>query len=145
MSRFLPRAIGFAILSVLLMAVGSVIVLIVLVGAPTAGGVAAFQHEAASRAESVDLIVGTLVMLLTGWLAGRPFAGRDAIFAAGLMAVVYIVIDLAIVFLFGDPAQIAVGTTGRSYAFKIVAALIGGWLASRTPAFEPEPVPLDEE
>jgi hypothetical protein len=58
--------------------------------------------------------------------------------------VVYILIDLAIVFLVGDPGQIALGTTGRSYAFKIAAALIGGWLASRTRA-APEPVPLDEK
>jgi hypothetical protein len=145
MNRFLPRAIAFAVLSVLLMMAGSVIALIVLVGAPrSAEGVAAFQHEAASRAELVDLIVGPIVMLVTGWLAARPFAGRDALAAAGLMVVVYILIDLAIVFLFGDPGQIALATTGRSYAFKIVAALIGGWLAGRTPA-APEPVPLDKE
>jgi hypothetical protein len=145
MSRFLPRAIAFAILSVLLMMIGSVIALLVLVGAPTsAGGVAGFQHEAAGRAEMVDLIVGPIVMVLTGWLAARPFAGRDALTAAGLMVVVYILIDLAIVFLVGDPGQIALGTTGRSYAFKIAAALIGGWLASRTRA-APEPVPLDEK
>lgn len=144
MTRFLPRAIAFAILSVLLMAVGSVVVLIVLVGAPGAGGVAAFQHEAVARAATVDLIVGTLVLLLTGWLAGRPFAGRDAIAAAGLTVLVYILIDLAIVFLFGDPGQIALGTTGLSYALKIAAALIGGWLAGRTPA-APEPVTLDKE
>ena len=145
MTKLLPRAIAFAILSVLLAMVGSVIALLVLVGAPTsAGGVAAFQHEAAGRAETVDLIVGPIVMVLTGWLVARPFTGRDALAAAGLMIVVYILIDLAVVFLVGDPGQIALGTTGRSYAFKIVAALIGGWLASRTPA-APEPVSLDTE
>jgi hypothetical protein len=144
MTQFLPRAVAFAILSVLLMAVGSVIALIVMVGAPISGDVATFQHEAASRAATVDLIVGPLVMLLTGWLTARPFTGRDALSAAGLMVIVYIVIDLAIVFLFGDPGQIALETTGLSYVVKIAGALIGGWLASRTPA-APEPVPLDSE
>ncbi|HEU4968973.1 hypothetical protein [Sphingomonas sp.] len=145
MSRFLPRAIAFAILSVLLMMVGSVIALLVLVGAPTsAGDVAGFQHEAAVRAGMVDLIVGPIVMVVTGWFVARPFAGRDALAAAGLMVAVYILIDLGIVFLFGDPGQMALATTGRSYAFKVAAALIGGWLASRTPEAS-EPVPLDEE
>jgi hypothetical protein len=146
MTRYLPRAIAFAILSILLMMVGSVIALLILVGTPIGpAGVAGFQHEAAARAQSVDLIVGPIVMLLTGWLAARPFAGRDALAAAGLTVIVYILIDLAIVFAFGDPSQIALATTGRSYAFKIVAALIGGWLAGRTPAAAPETVTLDKE
>ena len=146
MTQFLPRAIAFAILSILLMMVGSVIALLILVGTPMGpAGVAGFQHEAAARAQSVDLIVGPIVMLLTGWLAARPFAGRDALAAAGLTVIVYILIDLAIVFAFGDPSQIALATTGRSYAFKIVAALIGGWLAGRTPAAAPETVTLDKE
>jgi hypothetical protein len=146
MTQLLPRALAFAILSILLMLIGSVIALLVLLGTPMGpSGIAGFQHEAAARAGTVDLIVGPIVMLLAGWLAARPFAGRDALAAAGLTVFVYILIDLAIVFAFGDPAQIALATTGRSYAFKIAAALIGGWLAGRTSAAAPETVTLDKE
>ena len=145
MTRFLPRGIAFAILSFLLMMAGSVIALLVLIGPPMgSAGIAGFQHEAAMRAQSVDLIVGPIVMLLTGWLVARPFAGRDALAAAAVMAVVYILIDLAIVFAFGDPSQIALATTGRSYAFKVVAALIGGWLAGRVRRDAEEPVSPDQ-
>lgn len=134
------RAAAFAVLAMILLAVLSVVVFLFLIGMPKdANALAAFQAEAAARAPMVDLILGGLIMLGCGWLAARPYAGNDALQIAALMALFYIVIDVAIILMFGDVTAMAVGTTGLSYAVKTVAALIGGFLASRTPA-APDPI-----
>ncbi|MBS0504289.1 MAG: hypothetical protein JSS55_10910 [Proteobacteria bacterium] len=133
------RAAAFAVLAMILLAVLSVVVFLFLIGMPKdANALAAFQAEAAARAPMVDLILGGLIMLGCGWLAARP-SGSDALQVAALMALFYIVIDVAIILMFGDVTAMAVGTTGLSYAVKTVAALIGGFLASRTPA-TPDPI-----
>lgn len=135
MNKPFIRAALFAVLSLILLAVASAVAMLFLVGLPKGpGGMAEFQAQAAEIAPRLDLILGSLVLLLCGWLAARPFAGRDAIQTAALVALVYIVLDVAIVLLFGDVAQMKIETTGLSYAVKIAGALIGGWLASRTPA-----------
>lgn len=141
------RAAAFAVLSLILLAVLSTIVFLFLIGMPKgAGGLAEFQSQATAMAPKVDLVLGGLVMLLCGWLAARPFAGNDALKTAALVAVVYIVLDAAIVLMFGDMRQMRVETTGLSYAVKTVGALIGGWIAGRTPAAAPqEAVTLDTE
>ena len=84
-------------------------------------------------------------MLGCGWLAARPFAGGAAMRVAAIMAAVYIAIDVLIVVLFGDVQAMSVGTTGLSYAVKTVAALIGGFVAGRSPAVPIETVSLDKE
>lgn len=134
------RAALFAVLAMILLAVLSVFVFLFLIGMPKdANALASFQSEAALRAPMVDLVLGGLIMLACGWWAARPFAGGDALQVAALMAVVYIVIDVGIVLLFGDVVAMAIGTTGLSYAVKTVAALIGGFIAGRTPP-APEPI-----
>ncbi|MFD1610691.1 hypothetical protein ACFSCW_02625 [Sphingomonas tabacisoli] len=129
------RAAAFAVLSLILLAVLSVLVFLVMIGVPKgADAMASFQAQAAQMAPTVDLVLGGLILLVCGWLAARPFAGRDAIITAGTMAVLYIVLDVLIVLTVGDVRQMSFATTGLSYAVKVAGALIGGWLASRTPA-----------
>jgi hypothetical protein len=135
MTNLFVRAAAFAVLAMILLAVLSVVVFLVVLGMPGgANALATFQTEAAKMAPQVDLILGGLIMLGCGWLAGRAYAGGDALRVAALMAVIYIALDVAIVFVFGDVSAMAVGTTGLSYAVKTVAALIGGFVAGRTPA-----------
>lgn len=147
MNQILVRAALFAVLSLILLAVLSVVVFLFLLGMPSGpGGMAAFQAQAAQMAPRVDLIVGGLVMLLCGWLAARPFADHDAVRAGLMVGIVYILLDILIVLLFGDVQQMTVGTTGLSYAVKLAAAAIGGWVAGRTPAAVPDAaVSLDKE
>ena len=140
------RAAAFAVLAMILLAVLSVVVFLVALGMPGgANGLAVFQAEAAKMAPRVDLILGGLIMLGCGWLAARPFAGGAALRVAAIMAAVYIAIDVLIVVLFGDVQAMSVGTTGLSYAVKTVAALIGGFVAGRSPAVPIETVSLDKE
>lgn len=147
MTQPFVRAALFAVLSLILLAVLSVVVFLFAIGMPDGpGGLAAFQAQAAQMAPTVDLIVGALVMLLCGWLAARPFAGREALKTGALVGIVYILLDVAIVLLFGDVSQMSIGTTGLSYVVKVAAAVIGGWLAGRTPAAAPpEAVPIERE
>lgn len=146
MTNPIVRAVAFAVLAVVLLAVLSVIVFLVVLGAPAgANAFATFQAEAARMAPKVDLILGGLIMLVCGWLAARPFTGGAALRAALLMALAYIAIDVLIVVVFGDVSAMGISVTGIPYAVKIVAALIGGFVASRTPAAPVETVPLDTE
>lgn len=146
MNQILVRAALFAVLSLILLAVLSVVAFLFLIGMPSGpGGLADFQAQAAQMAPRVDLIVGAIVMLMCGWLAARPFAGHDALKAGLMVGIVYILLDVLIVFLFGDVQQMGIGTTGVSYAVKLAAAAIGGLLAGRTPAALDEAVSLDKE
>lgn len=127
------RAAAFAVLSLILLAVLSTLLFFVLIGLPKgADAMASFQVQAALLAPRVDLVLGGLILLVCGWLAARPFGGRDAILTAATMALVYIALDVLIVLTFGDVRQMRLETTGLSYAVKTAGALIGGWLASRT-------------
>jgi hypothetical protein len=93
MTRFLPRAIAFALLALIAWALFSMIAAAVVVGLPVRGEeLSGYQARLAGPAATIDLIVGVLVMLLFGWLAARPFLGRDALKAASLLAVSYIVL-----------------------------------------------------
>ena len=147
MTQPFVRAALFAVLSLILLAVLSVVVFLFAIGMPNGpGGLAAFQAQAAQMAPTVDLIVGAIVLLLCGWLAARPFAGREALKTGALVGIVYILLDVAIVLLFGDVSQMSIGTTGLSYVVKVAAAVIGGWLAGRVPAVAPpETVPIERE
>ena len=147
MTNPIVRAVLFAILSLILLAALSVVVFIFLIGMPAGpGGMAAFQAQAAQMAPTVDLVVGALVMLLCGWLAARPFAGRDALKTGALVGLAYILLDVGIVLLFGNVAQMSIGTTGLSYVVKVAAAVLGGLLAGRNGApVDSAPVSLDKE
>jgi glucan phosphoethanolaminetransferase (alkaline phosphatase superfamily) len=150
MTKPLSRAIPFAILALIVSAIVSAIVLIFLVGVPGSRDAAAeFQRQAISRAVGVDLIVGGLVALVGGWLAARPFRGRRATMTGLMTGLVLILLDLAIVLLFGNSERLNLATMAASYADKLAAATLGGFLASRGRSLadndEPERVSLDKE
>jgi hypothetical protein len=140
------RAAAFAVLSLIMLAVLSTLLFLVLIGIPKgADAMASFQAQAAQMAPTVDLVLGGLILLVCGWLAARPFGGRDAIMTAATMALLYIVLDVLIVLTVGDVRQMSIDTTGLSYAVKFAGALIGGLLASRSPARAAHEVSLDKE
>lgn len=132
MSRLPIRAALFALLALILIGVVSAAVLLAMVGLPDPkGGAAAFTASAARIATRVDLVVGAVVMLGFGWLSARPFAGRDAMLAAGAFAGFYLLFDMAVVALMGRAGALNLGAVLLTYAVKAGAALIGGLLASR--------------
>jgi hypothetical protein len=150
MTKPLSRAIPFAILALIVSAILSAIVLLIMVGVPGSRDAAAeFQRQAISRAVGVDLIVGGLVALAAGWLAARPFRGREATMTGLMTGLVLILLDLAILLLFGNAERLNLATMAASYADKLAAATLGGFLASRGEPLadddEPEQVPLDQE
>jgi hypothetical protein len=146
MNQSFPRAAAFAVLSMILLAALSAVAFFFLLGVPKGPGAAVeFQAEAARMAPTIDLVLGGLVLLVCAWLAARPFAGRDAIKTGLIVGVIYLIFDLIIIIVFGDVRQIALGTTGVSYAVKLGAALLGGALAARTPSRSPESATLDEQ
>jgi hypothetical protein len=150
MTKPLSRAILFAILALIVSAIVSAIVLIMLVGVPGSRDAAAeFQRQAITQAVGVDLIVGGLVALAAGWLAARPFRGREATMTGLMTGLVLILLDLAIVLLFGNSERLNLATMAASYGDKLAAATLGGFLASRggsaVAVEEPERVSLDKE
>ena len=135
MGKLLPRAALFALLALVLIAGLAVIVLIAIVGVPDPRtGMGGFQQQAVAIAPTVDLVVGFIVMLLVGWLVGRPFAGRVASAAAGLMVLVYIVLDLSAIAMLGNLGTQQLDKVALAYAVKIAGALIGGAIAGRSGA-----------
>lgn len=153
MTKPFTRALVFAILALIVSAILSAIVLLILVGVPGSRDAAAeFQRNAIARAVEVDLIVGGLVALAAGFLAGRPFTGRAAIAAGVLTGLLFILADLVVVFLVGNAERLDLGSMAASYADKLAAATLGGWFASRSPARtfevdeeEPGEVSLDKQ
>lgn len=138
MGKRLPRALGFALLALVAIAVASAGVLLAVVGLPDPkAGAAAFQAQAVAVAPVVDLAVGGLVMILFGWLVARPFAGREAAATAGLMGLAYIAFDLLTVAALGRIGTLAIGSALLAYAVKLGGAMIGGAIAGRrAPAAE---------
>lgn len=132
MTKPLARAILFALVALIVTAIVSAIVLLIMVGLPGSRDAAAeFQRQAIAKAVWVDLIVGGVVLFGAGWLAGRPFARRAALLAGLMTGLAYVLADLAIVFLFGNADRLDLNATGLSYAVKVAAAALGGWLAGR--------------
>jgi hypothetical protein len=132
MGKLLPRALGFALLALVSIAVLSAAALIAVVGLPDPqAGASGFTAQAVAVAPTIDLVVGGLGMILFGWLAGRPFAGRDAASAAALTGLVYIALDLATVAVLGRIGTLVIGAALLGYAVKLGGALIGGAIASR--------------
>lgn len=135
MGKIVLRATGFALLALVVIALLSALALLALVGLPDAGeGVGAFQQRAVALALPVDLVVGGLVMLGCGWLAGRPFAGRTAIIAGGATGILYLALDLLVIAVVGQAATLRLGAVLLGYSVKLGAALVGGALAARRSA-----------
>jgi hypothetical protein len=144
MTQVLPRALVATLLALVGVAVLSLIAIIILVGFPgNPAELATFQVRAAPYTPQVDLIVGGIVLLACGWWAARPFSRLLALRAGLAVAVGYIVVELVIAVLRSGFGAIDWQPTLVSYAVKIGAALIGGWLASRSAV--PDPVAPDTE
>lgn len=93
-----------------------------------------YEAFAATAAPIGSVVAGIPLMLLAGWLLGRGRQRRPALIAAGAAALLYILLDLAI--LLGAHAGGSVwGWAALSQATKLAAALAGAALATRrTPA-----------
>jgi hypothetical protein len=132
MTKPLPRAILFAVIALIVSAIVSAVVLIAMVGLPGSRDAAAeFQRQAIAQAVQVDLFVGGIVALIAGWLAARPFAGREATVTGLMTGLAFVLADLAIVFLVGNSDRLDLNAMGLSYAVKVAAATLGGVLAGR--------------
>jgi hypothetical protein len=83
-----------------------------------------YEAFATTAAPVSSVIAGIPLMLLAGFLLAKGRTRRDALLAAGLCALVYILLDLAI--LIGAHASGAVwGWAALSQATKLLAALAG--------------------
>ena len=93
-----------------------------------------YEAFATTAAPVSSVIAGIPLMLLAGFLLAKGRTRRDALLAAGLCALVYILLDLAI--LIGAHASGAVwGWAALSQATKLLAALAGAaWRTRRAPA-----------
>ena len=91
---------------------------------------ARYQGFAETAAPIGSVVAGIPLMLLAGYLLGRGRETRDARLAAGAAAVVYILLDVAV--LIGAQAGGSVwGWAALSHATKLAAALAGAALATR--------------
>jgi hypothetical protein len=83
-----------------------------------------YEAFATTAAPVSSVIAGIPLMLFAGFLLAKGRTRRDALLAAGLCALVYILLDLAI--LIGAHASGAVwGWAALSQATKLLAALAG--------------------
>lgn len=89
-----------------------------------------YQTFAAAAAPIGSVVAGIPLMLLAGFLLARGREKRAALLAAGAAALLYILLDLAI--LLGAHASGSVwGWAALSHATKLLAALAGAALATR--------------
>lgn len=89
-----------------------------------------YQSFAETAAPISSVVAGIPLMLLAGFLLGRGRQRRAALLAAGAAALLYILLDLAI--LLGAHASGSVwGWAALSQATKLTAALAGAALAAR--------------
>ena len=89
-----------------------------------------YQAFAETAAPIGSVVAGIPLMLLAGYLLGRGRQRRGALLAAGAAALVYIVLDVAI--LVGAKAGGAVWAwAALSHATKLAAALAGAALRPR--------------
>ena len=89
-----------------------------------------YQSFAATAAPISSVVAGIPLMLLAGYLLARGRQERAALLAAGAAALVYILLDLAI--LIGAHASGSVWVwAALSHATKLAAALAGAALATR--------------
>ena len=92
-----------------------------------------YQAFAEAAAPIGSVVAGIPLMLLAGYLLARGRQRRAALLAAGAAALVYILLDLAIVIAARAAGSIWVWVA-LSNATKLMAALAGAALRSRRPA-----------
>ena len=91
---------------------------------------ARYQDFAETAAPISSVVAGIPLMLLAGFLLARGRERRAALLAAGAAALVYILLDLAI--LLGAHASGSVwGWAALSHTTKLAAALAGAALATK--------------
>lgn len=143
------RAFVFALLALVTWAVLSAVASAIFAGLPQQGeNLGSYNQRIAPTVTTIDLIVGGLVLFGFGWLIGRRYPGRDAVRAALLLAVFYILVEFVAAYLFAGGNRLDVQASLVAYADKLAAALLGGWLGGRrsAPAEEvPAGVSLDKE
>ncbi len=89
-----------------------------------------YQSFAETAAPIGSVVAGIPLMLLAGFLLARGRQRRAALLAAGAAALVYVVLDLAI--LLGAHASGSIwGWAALSHATKLAAALTGAALATK--------------
>lgn len=89
-----------------------------------------YQGFAEAAAPIGSVVAGIPLMLLAGYLLGRGRQKRGALLAAGAAALVYILLDLAI--LLGAHASGSIWAwAALSHATKLLAALAGAALATK--------------
>lgn len=137
MQRLIPRAIVGAIVALILFLVVGGIVLVVHSGMPKPGAESAVIEKAAAVAPTVDLVLGIIILFLAGWWAGKPFAVRRALGCAGLLGLIFIVLNLAIDFSYGGNAGNVWTELVLPCVAKLIAALAGGLLGARRGRAEP--------
>jgi hypothetical protein len=99
-----------------------------------------YEAFAESAAPIGSVVAGIPLMLLAGYLLGRGRPRRAALLAAGAAALVYIVLDLAI--LIGAHAAGSVWLwAALSQVTKLAAALAGAALATRASVAAPPIAP----
>lgn len=133
------RAFVFALLALVTWAVLSAVASAIFAGLPQQGeSLGAYNLRIASTVGTIDLIVGGLVLFVFGWLIGRRYPGRDAVRAALLLAIFYIVVEFVAAYLFAGGNKLDLQASLVAYADKLAAALLGGCLGGR------RPVPADD-
>ena len=132
MSRIIFRSVGFGLLAALATGIAGAVFGIVSVGLPSSqSALPEFQRQAEMAALGAQIPINAIGLFLFGWLAARPFRGRDALIVAVLVAVVQIALEVGAAGVMGRLGGFAGAGLATNYGTRLVAALLGGLLASR--------------
>lgn len=138
MGSIAPRAFLYAIAA---MVVGVVITVLWMIGysfAINPGQSLAFYNDyAVATAPTLAIVTGIPLMVMFGWLIGRGRPTRDGVIAGAMIGFFYIIVDLAILLAFAGAANVPWAMVAMSYASKVVAGAIGGWLGTTRGAAGP--------
>lgn len=141
-SRIITKAILFAIAAIILHILASIAWLAVYAGAIDPGHALSYYEAYAVRTvDRVGMIAGIPILFAFGWLIGRRALTRAEGFTFGAMVgVAFIAIDLIVLFAFSGGVGVGLQGLILSYATKLAAAAMGGWLAAGgSPKAPPEP------
>ena len=138
-SGLLVRAVGYAVVAMLLNIIASVLWVVIYTVAIDPGHAASHYSDYAVRvASTVDIVAGLVLLFLAGWLIARGRPMRQAVGAAALVGLAYVVIDMALLFVAGQGLPVDKGLVAASIVTKIGGAIAGGALAGRARRAEPE-------
>jgi len=125
------RAVLYAFAALILIVLATVLWIVLYSAAIAPGHDAAFyQSYAVNAAPTIGVIVGIPAFFVFGWLIARGRTLAHGLGAAALVAVAFFVIDMAIQFLMGGSFA-PPGMMALTYISKLLAAVAGGWWATR--------------